>query len=224
MNNLLISILYLLVTFTLTILCYKKYGKFGLYIWICISVIICNIQTVKMSELFGLTISLGNISYGGIFLCTDILSEKYGKDATKKATQLSFIVMIIFTVLMQLFLLYKPSSSDFSQDALSTIFGCMPRITIGSLLAYYSSQMCDAKIYNYLKNKYHKIWISNNGSTFISQIVDTFIFVIISFVGIMSMKDIISLILTMLCFKWIIALLDTPFMLIVAKIKNKELE
>lgn len=223
MNNLLISLIYLLITFGLTVLCYKQYGKFGLYIWICVSVIICNIQTIKISELFGLTISLGNISYGSIFLCTDILSEKYGKDSTKKATQLSFIIMIIFTCLMQLFLLYKPSSTDFTQNSLSTIFSCMPRITIGSLLAYYSSQICDAKIYAYLKNKYNKVWLSNNGSTFVSQIVDTFIFVIITFIGLISVKDIIGLMITMLCFKWVIALLDTPFMILVTKIKNKEL-
>lgn len=223
MNNLLISILYLFITFILTVLCFKKYGKYGLYIWMCISVIICNIQTIKVAEIFGLTISLGNISYSSIFLCTDILSEKYGKDSTKKATRLSFMVMIIFTLLMQLFLLYSPSKADFSQDALLTIFSCLPRMTLGSLTTYYLSQMCDAKLYNYLKNKYHKVWISNNGSTFISQIVDTVIFVSISFIGLMSTKDIISLIVTMLCFKWIIALLDTPFMILVTKIKNEEL-
>lgn len=224
MNNFIIFLIYLLITFFLTVLCFKKFGKYGLYIWICISVIICNIQTIKVTEVFGMMISLGNISYGSIFLCTDILSEKYGRDATNRATMLSFITMIIFTILMQIFLKYQPSSADFSQTSLITIFSCMPRITIGSLLAYYTSQMCDAKIYTYLKNKYNKVWISNNVSTFISQIVDTLIFVTIAFWGTMDCSSIISLMITMILFKWIIAILDTPFMILVTKIKNNELE
>lgn len=191
----------------------------------CILVVISNIQTIKISEVFGLTISLGNISYGSLFLTTDILSEKYGKKSTNNAIKLSFITMIIFTILMTLFLKYEPSKLDFSQDALLVIFNYMPRITIGSLLAYIISQKCDTYIYIKLKEKYNKVWISNNGSTFISQIVDTFVFVIVSFLGIMNQTEIIQLILTMLIFKWIIALLDTPFMILATKIKNvKELE
>lgn len=223
--NILISILYLIISFTITLLCYKKYGKFGLYIWMCILVVISNIQTIKISEIFGLTISLGNISYGSLFLTTDILSEKYGKKSTNNAIKLSFITMIIFTILMTLFLKYEPSRLDFSQDALLVIFNYMPRITIGSLLAYIISQKCDTYIYIKLKEKYNKVWISNNGSTFISQIVDTFVFVIVSFLGIMNQTQIIQLILTMLIFKWIIALIDTPFMILATKIENvKELE
>lgn len=191
----------------------------------CILVVISNIQTIKISEVFGLTISLGNISYGLLFLTTDILSEKYGKKSTNNAIKLSFITMIIFTILMTLFLKYEPSRLDFSQDALLVIFNYMPRITIGSLLAYIISQKCDTYIYIKLKEKYNKVWISNNGSTFISQIVDTIVFAIVSFLGIMNQTEIIQLILTMLIFKWIISLLDTPFMILATRIKNvKELE
>ena len=77
MENIIISAIYLILSFAITIFCYKKYGKYGLYIWMSVLVIICNIQTTKISELFGLTISLGNISYGALFLTTDILTEKY---------------------------------------------------------------------------------------------------------------------------------------------------
>lgn len=223
MNNLFISIIYLIISFILTIVCFKKYGKYGIYIWMCILVIICNIQTIKISELFGLTISLGNISYGAIFLSTDILSEKYGEKTARQATKLSFIAMIIFTILMQLFLKYEPSPIDVTNDALTIIFEYMPRVSLGSLLAYYISQNCDAKLYSYLKKKYNKIWLSNNVSTFISQIIDTIIFVSVAFIGVMEFKEIVDLMITMVIFKWLIAILDTPFIMLVPKIKNKEM-
>lgn len=166
MNNIILSILYLFISFTLTLVFFKKWGKYGLFIWMCLSVIICNIQSIKLSDIFGISISLGNISYGAIFLSTDILSEKYNKEITKKATLLSFVVMLSFTILMLLFLQYDPSVTDFSQNSLNTIFSFIPRITIGSLVAFYASQMIDTIIYSYLKEKYHKVWISNNVSTF----------------------------------------------------------
>ena len=201
MENIIISAIYLILSFAITIFCYKKYGKYGLYIWMSVLVIICNIQTTKISELFGLTISLGNISYGALFLTTDILTEKYGKNSTYNATKISFITMAIFALLMYIFLQYRPSKIDFSQDALVTIFSYVPRVTVGSLLAYYISQRCDAFLYSKLKAKYNKVWISNNVSTMISQILDTLIFVTIAFVGIMNYTEIIDLIITMILFK-----------------------
>ena len=223
--NLYISLLYLILSFSITIIIYKEFGKYGLYCWMCLLVVICNIQTMKLSEIFGFTISLGNISYGALFLTTDILSEKYGKKSANDATKLSFVFMILFTVLMYLFLQYKPSETDFSQDAFLTIFNYIPRVTIGSLIAYYISQRSDVFLYNKLKQKYNKVWISNNISTIVSQVFDTLIFVMISFLGTMSLKEIFDLIITMICFKWIIAILDTPFMLLILNIKNnRELE
>lgn len=116
--------------------------------------------------------------------------------------------------------MYIPSEADFTQEAFETIFNYIPRVTIGSLLAYYTSQRLDARIYSILKKKYNKVWISNNVSTIISQVVDTIIFVTIAFYGTMKTKEIVILMATMICFKWIIAVLDTPFMLIAAKMKN----
>ncbi len=222
MNNLVISIVYLLLTFSLTVLIYKKFGRVGLYIFMSVSVIISNIETIKLIDFYGVTVSLGNISYGSIFLITDILSEKYGKESCKKAIRFSFLMMIIFTIFMKLFLSYTPSSIDNSNEAFLTIFNYMPRITIASLLAYYISSSCDAYLYSYFKNRYNKIFISNNLSTFISQIIDTFLFCTISFFNTMSVKDLLSLGLSMLIFKWLIALLDTPFMYLANSIKKVE--
>ncbi len=222
MNNLVISIVYLLLTFSLTVLIYKKFGRVGLYIFMSVSVIISNIETIKLIDFYGVTVSLGNISYGSIFLITDILSEKYGKESCKKAIRFSFLMMIIFTISMKLFLSYTPSSIDNSNEAFLTIFNYMPRITIASLLAYYISSSCDAYLYSYFKNRYNKIFISNNLSTFISQIIDTFLFCTISFFNTMSVKDLLSLGLSMLIFKWLIALLDTPFMYLANSIKKVE--
>lgn len=222
--NLFIGIIYLILTFSLTLITYKNYGKNGLFIFIVINIIVSNIQTVKIASIFGLTTSLGNITYGAIFLATDIINEKYGIEESKKIIKISFFSMIMFTLLMNIFLMFEPSSIDMSQEALSSIFKIMPRITIASLTAYFISQNIDAILYKKIKEKYNKLYLSNNISTIISQFIDTCIFTSIAFLGILKFNEIIELIITMLFFKIIIALLDTPFMYMVNKIKNiKEL-
>lgn len=218
--DLLLSIGYLLIAFVVTLLCYKFLGKYGLIIWICVSIIMCNIQTIKIGEFFGLSLSLGNIIYGAIFLSTDILNHKYGKEEAKKAIKISFIVMIVFCVLMYLFLQFTPSSIDTSQAALETIFSYVPRVTIASLLAYYISQTCDIHIFNFLSKRFNKLWLSNTGSTVISQTIDTLIFVLFSFVGVLATGEIIEIMVTMIVIKLIIAICDTPFMYIANSIKK----
>ena len=225
MDTLLLSVGYLLLTFILTLLCYKYFGKYGLIIWICISIIMCNIQTMKISEFFGLSLSLGNILYGSIFLACDILNHKYGKQWAKKATKLSFLVMIVFCVLMYLFLQFTPSPIDTSQHALEIIFSYVPRITFASLLAYYIGQTCDIHIFQFLQKRFNILWLSNNVSTAIGQTIDTLLFVSIAFIGLLAMNEIIEIIVTMVAIKLLIAVCDTPFMYIANGIKNvKEIE
>ncbi len=222
MFNLLISAIYLLCTFAITCICYKKYGRVGLFVWMCVSTIICNIQAVKTVDIFNFTTSLGNISYGAIFLTTDILSEMYGEKEARKSIILSFLTLLIFTASMSLFLKYIPSSIDTTNDALKVVFLLLPRITIASLINCILSQFIDARMYKILKEKYGKLWVSNNGSTIISQITDTLIFVIISFLGVIPFKNMIQMVITTLIFKVIIALLDTPFLYYVSKTRRNE--
>ena len=220
MINLLISVIYLLCTFTITCICYRKYGRVGLFVWMCVSTIICNIQAIKTIDVLGFTTSLGNISYGAIFLTTDILSEIYGEKEARKSIILSFFTLLIFTASMSLFLQYIPSSVDTTNDALKVVFNFLPRITIASLINCILSQFIDAKMYKILKERYGRLWISNNGSTIVSQLTDTIIFVVFSFLGVIPFINLVQMAITTMIFKIIIALLDTPFLYYVSNLKN----
>ncbi len=220
MFNLSISIIYLLCTFTITCACYKKFGRVGLFVWMCVSTIICNIQAVKTSDVLGFTTCLGNISYGAIFLTTDILSEMYGEKEARKSIILSFFTLLIFTASMSLCLKYIPSSIDTTNDALKVVFEFLPRITIASLINCILSQFIDARMYKLLKERYGRLWISNNGSTIVSQLTDTIIFTVIAFAGVIPVINMIELAITTLLFKVIIAVLDTPFLYYVSNLKE----
>jgi uncharacterized integral membrane protein (TIGR00697 family) len=214
----------LLVNFGAIMLFYRFLGKLGLFLWIPIAIIIANIQVLKTIELFGITATLGNIVYASSFLITDILSENYGKKDARKAVYIGFGALIVMTILMNLALFFRPSSEDFAQGSLVTLFSIMPRIAIGSLTAYMISQLHDVWAYNYWRKKVpgtRWIWLRNNLSTMVSQLIDTLIFTFIAFYGIFEGKILFEIIVSTYLLKWIVAALDTPFIYIASSWKRK---
>ena len=208
----------LLVNFFLIIFAYKLFGKWGLIMWIPVSVIVANIQVIQTVKLFGLTATLGNIVYAASFLITDILSENYGKQDARKAVWIGFFSLISMTLLMNLALLFKPLEGDefsfITHDAISTIFKLMPRIALASLAAYLLSQRHHVWAFHFWKSHFkaeNQLWIRNNLSTMISQLIDSLVFVLIAFYGVYERNILFEIFFTTYFLKWIVAAADTPF-------------
>lgn len=218
--NELLCVITLVISFTFVILSYKFLGKTGLFLWIAIATIVSNIQTVKLVNIFGIESSLGTILYGSTFLATDILNLKYGEKEAKKTILIGFLTMIVMTVFMSLCLKYAPSSNDFAQQSLITIFTVNIRITVASLIAFAFSQFIDTILFQKLQKKYNKLWLSNNASTMICQIIDTIIFCTITYYGLVDIHVIFQIMISMYAFKFVIALCDTPYIYIASKIKK----
>ncbi|EDL63598.1 queuosine precursor transporter [Bacillus sp. SG-1] len=219
------GLIFVLVNFILLLAMYRIFGKTGLFVWIGVSTILANLQVIKTIEIFGLTATLGNAMYGTAFLVTDILNEKHGKKEAQKAVWLGFFTLLIMTVIMQMALVFQPHPDDFAQESLETIFGMIPRIAIGSLAAYLVSQFADVYIFAFLKKKFpkdSKFWIRNNGSTMISQLLDTLAFTSIAFFGAFPFDVWVQIAITTYLLKWIVALLDTPFGYIAKRLHVKE--
>lgn len=205
--------LMILINFAAILILYRFFGRTGLFIWIPISVILANIQVLKTVELFGITTTLGNVVYATSFLVTDILSENYGKKDARKAVGLGFFSLIAMTLIMNAALLFTPSAEDFAQEALTTIFSVMPRIAGASLAAYGLSQIHDVWAYHFWKNRFsHKkyIWLRNNASTLVSQLIDTLVFTFLAFLGTFPFAVVIQILWTTYLMKILVAGLDTP--------------
>lgn len=225
MFNELLWLGFALVNFVLMLITYRLFGKTGLFVWIGISTVIANVQVVKTVELFGVMATLGNIIYGTAFLATDILNEKYGRKEAQKGVWLGFTALLSMTLIMQMALWFQPHPFDFAQDSLETIFGLQVRIAAGSLTAYIISQYFDVWIYHMLKKAFSKdnqLWIRNNGSTMISQFVDTLIFTTIAFLGVFPFKEWLMIAFSTYFIKWIVAAIDTPFMYIAKRFHMDE--
>jgi len=203
-----------------TLLLYRLFGKAGLQVAIATAIILANLQGPKLTIIFGLQTSLGVIFYSSIFFATDVLSENYGKDAANKAVRMGFAVSVIVLLMLSLALLYEPSSkpetAEFSasiHDAFSTIVNFTPRFIFGSLLAYYVSQHFDVWAFHKIKSitGTRWLWLRNNLSTMSSQVVDTLIYSLVTWWGIVDLRTALALGAAKYIFKITIAMIDTVF-------------
>jgi len=225
MFNLWWGVLFALVIFMFFLLCYRAFGKNGLYAWVGIATVLANIQVTKTIEMLGLVMTLGNTMYGSIYLATDLLNEKHGEKEARKAVWFGFFTLIMSTVVMQMALVFKPQETDIAQSSLETIFGLLPRLAIGSLTAYFISQFLDVRIFSLLRKYFPKpgqLWIRNNGSTLISQLVDTLIFCTIAFAGVYSTGVWLEILLTTYLIKFVVSVASTPFIYIARSFRTDE--
>ncbi len=211
MTNTHFWLILLVVNYFLIGLSFKLFRMYGLFAWIALASILANIQVVKTIELFGMVTTLGNIIYGTSFLATDIISECYSEEEARKAVKIGMFSIIATTVIMQICLMFEPHASDMAHGALSSIFSIMPRIALASITAYFVSQNFDVWFYNYLKIKFPRhLWLRNNGSTMVSQMIDNIIFTLMAFWGVFELEILWQIFASTYALKWIVALCDTP--------------
>lgn len=220
MNNILL-IISIIGIFASVLLVKKVFGKEGLIGYMAIATILAEIGVVKSINVLGLSATLGNVLFASNFLVTDILTESYGEKEAKKGIKFAVFSVILFIIIMQVMLLYKPNNLDFAQDSMKTIFGIIPRISIASIVMLTIANFVDVKLYAWLKKKTNDkyMWFRNNVSTIFCNGLENFIFTFLCFAGIYSTKDMLSIAVATTIIETLIALCDTPFLYLSKKIK-----
>lgn len=214
---------FLLVDMLLVLAVYRLFGRLGLQAYVVLAIVVCNIQVLKLVELFGMTTTLGNILYGSIFLCTDLLGEVHGKVEARRTVWLGFTAAVIVALYMQIALWFAPSPVDEMHPHLSALFAVLPRVVGASLLAYLVSQLHDVWAFHGWRKhtRGRHLWLRNNASTLVSQALDTSFFVLLAFAplpllgsvpGFDSWGTIFSVWVTTYLIKLLVALFDTPFL------------
>ena len=231
MNELLL-IVSLFVIYGSVLLAYKIFGLNGLYCFTGIATITANIEVLIMVKAFGLEQTLGNILFASTFLVTDIISEVEGKKASQKAVNIGIFTSIFFIIVSQSWLLYVPSASDWAQPAMKTIFSNTPRLMIVSVLVYAICQRFDVWAYHKwwpITKKHFKgdsrkaLWLRNNGSTLLSQMVNTVLYTFGAFWGMCKPATLVSIALSSYVIFIVTSLADTPFVYLARKIHDKEI-
>lgn len=229
MSNELLIILSIAVIYGGVVLFYRFFGKEGLLAFSVTATILANIEVLILVRAFGIEMTLGNVLFASTFLITDILSENHGRRDANRAVLLSTLCSVLFIVISQLWLKYTPSENDWASEAFHTLFRSTPRIVCASLAVYLISQLVDVWLYHkwwdFCKRIFHDdrkgLWIRNNGSTLISQLLNTMLYTVLAFYGAYPIQTLISIFISSYMIFFCTSLLDTPFVYMCRRIHER---
>jgi len=165
---------------------------------------------------------VGVLPYPITFLCTDFISELYGR---KRANMVVWVGLLMngWVLFIMWFAGILPENSQMNSDAFFKIRELTFGATASSMIAYLTAQFVDVHIFHFLKKitKGKHLWLRNNGSTLTSQLIDSISVVLITYYGAKAIdlhpeahvfSFLMILIASNYMFKMTSALLDTiPF-------------
>ena len=177
------------------------------------AVLASSIMATKLFNLFGMALPAAVIVFPITFLVTDVINEVWGKNEANNTVKLGFISNVLFTLFIYISIILPPFKFWELQTEFETVLGSVPRITLAGLITFVISQTLDVHIFHKLKIKHDdkKLYIRNNVSTITSQLVDSFTFIFIAFVGTIPLLEIFKTAFIQWSVKVVLALLDTPF-------------
>lgn len=232
MSNEILLIISLVLFYGGVLAAYRFLGKEGLFCFTVFATITANIEVLLLVDAFGMEQTLGNVIFATTFLVTDILSEMEGKAAANKAVNIGIVTSASFMLLTQLWLLYTPAAADWASDSFHIIFQNTPRIMIASFCVYAVCQRFDVWLYHKWWGMTDKkwgnhdrfLWLRNNGSTMVSQLLNSVLYTFGAFGGLYDMSTLINICISTYVIYLVTSLLDTPAVYLARKIgRNRKI-
>jgi uncharacterized PurR-regulated membrane protein YhhQ (DUF165 family) len=207
--------------------------------FLCSMTLLNVIGITKFVQLGPMALAVGVLPYPLTFLCTDLVSELYGKRRANFMVTVG-LIMNVFVILVLSIGNWLPAVSidnqppwqvlQLAQDIASPsgasisgsvelyflIYATTSGAVIASMLAYVAAQYCDVHLYHFWRNltKGRHLWLRNNFSTMISQGVDSFMVISVTFgavflAGGLTLEQMLLLMGSNYLFKFCAALIDT---------------
>ena len=131
-----------------------------------------------------IVVAVGALPYPITFLCTDLISELWGE---QKANQLVWVGLLLNGWVLLILWLggLLPAMPGSSETTFRTIQALSFGSIGASMVAYLTAQFVDVRLFHFWKTRTNgkALWLRNNGSTLVSQLVDTSAVVLISHYG-----------------------------------------
>jgi uncharacterized integral membrane protein (TIGR00697 family) len=180
----------------------------------CMSFI--NVVSAKLWTFAGLSISGGIMAYWLTFPITDVIGEVFGTRRAFLVVWLGFAANLLVVLLSQIAMRLPPAPGYLQQEALEAVLGAVPLIVLASLAAYLLAQLHDVWAYEFWRQRTggKHLWLRNNMSTIVSQLIDSLVFNGIAFYLFaeqrMALGAFVSMTLGYWLFKVVVAVMDTP--------------
>lgn len=187
--------------------------------------LISNIAATKLVGFGAFPFDGGTFLFPLSYIFGDILTEVYGFGRARRVIWLGFGANILAALTFALVAAMPPASIWPNQEAFVSILGFVPRIVLASLIAYLFGEFTNSVILAKLKvaTQGRKLWARTIGSTLVGEAVDTSLFVMIAFVGIVPARELWLMMAFNYVFKCGIEIVLTPVTYAVVKfLKHRE--
>jgi len=180
-------------------------------------VVLTNTVGVKLFTVGGMILPVSIVWYPLTFLVTDIVSEVYGARRARFLVIMGFCMSVLLLAFSLIGIGLPVASVYPLQQDYENIFGPVWRLLFASMAAYLLAQLVDVQLFHFWKRltQGRHLWLRNNGSTMISQLVDSLTVNLIFlyrnptvFTG--TLGDLMGIVLAVYLVKVAIAALDTP--------------
>ena len=197
----------------------NRTGEMSPYVIVTVLFVMCyvvsNLMAVKVISFFGLFyFDAGTITFPLAYMLGDVLTEMWGYRTAQKTIVLAFLCNIFVVVFTQIGVwLPSPDYLDATSNAYDTVFAYVPRIVIGSLAGFLLGELSNAWLMDKIKSKTKgkHLWVRTIGSSIVGYVFDTVPFVLIAFLGVLTTRDLILMIVTQYIMKLTIeAVFGTP--------------
>ncbi len=174
--------------------------------------LISNLASTKILSLWLFTFDGGTILFPLSYIFGDILTEVYGYQRSRKVIWTGFGAALLMSLVLWVVQELPPAADWPNQQAFESLLGFVPRIVLASLVAYFAGAFSNAYLMSKLKlmtqGKY--LWVRTIGSTLIGEGIDTVIFCLIAFYGILPNEILVSIIISNYIFKSGVEIMFTP--------------
>jgi len=206
----------------------KNYRYFDVLVALFVAVLlISNVASTKILSIWKFTFDGGTILFPLSYIFGDILTEVYGFRRSRRVIWLGFAAALLMSLTLYVVQLLPPADGWQYQDDFRHILGFVPRIVLASLIAYFAGEFSNSFTLSRLKivTRGRFLWVRTITSTLIGEGLDTLLFCMIAFYGILPVPLLISVILSNYIFKCSVEILFTPFTYIIVNfLKKKEKE
>lgn len=174
--------------------------------------LISNVASTKILQLGPFSFDGGTILFPLAYIFGDILTEVYGYRRSRRVIWTGFFWILAAAGIFTLVDFLPPAEGWELQSSFHNILGQTPRIVVASLVAYFAGEFSNsftlAKIKILTRGKL--LWVRTIGSTLVGEAVDTILFLMIAFWGVLSPALLLSVLISNFLFKVGIEILFTP--------------
>lgn len=174
--------------------------------------IVSNIAATKIIQIGPFAFDGGTFLFPLSYIFGDVLTEVYGYKSSRRVIWTGFLWLFVTAITLALVDGATPAGDWPLQESFHAILGQTPRIVIASLCGYLAGEFSNSYVLARMKvwMAGKQLWARTIGSTLVGQIVDTVIFTVIAFAGVLPNELLFTAIWSGYVFKVGIEVLFTP--------------